>query len=315
MKMAQKLNYTPNVAARNLKLNRHFRIGVFLPEQIASFFDPLREGIRAAQSAGADVEVAFHSYPRLGEGDLEAMKANKWRQYDGIILAPGNPARMTSICLEAKDENKPVVFVATDASGAHKLTSIAVESTISGGIAAELLGRLVPAPGQVAVITGDLAIHDHASKLGGFAAALATLAPHLSMAPVIQTHELAKEAHEATWRLLSEYPKLGGIYINTANSAPVIHALSESRQDLRVKVIATDFFTEMAQWIESGQVFATLHQRPFTQGRMAFEALSRYLVLGRAPQSAIRLAPHLVLRSNLSLFLDSYTLGRRESEF
>ena len=45
LKMARKLNYTPNLAARNLKLNRHVRIGAFLPEQIASFFDPLKAGI------------------------------------------------------------------------------------------------------------------------------------------------------------------------------------------------------------------------------------------------------------------------------
>src|ERR1700710_116501 len=48
LKMAKRLNYTPNVAARNLKLNRRLRIGVFLPEQITSFFNPLRDGIKAA---------------------------------------------------------------------------------------------------------------------------------------------------------------------------------------------------------------------------------------------------------------------------
>src|ERR1700721_2586922 len=31
--MAQKLNYRPNLAARNLKLNRRLTIGVYLPEQ------------------------------------------------------------------------------------------------------------------------------------------------------------------------------------------------------------------------------------------------------------------------------------------
>jgi LacI family transcriptional regulator len=315
LRMARKLNYTPNVAARNLKLNRHLRIGVFLPQQIASFFDPLREGIQAAQSAAAmNVEVVFHQYPRLGRGDAEALEAHDWRQFDGMIIAPGNPARLATICQQARDKNKPVVFVATDAPGVHRLASVSVEATISGGIAAELLGQLIRLPGQVVVITGDLNIQDHADKLRGFAASLATLSPHLSMLPAIQSHESPKEAHAATLRLLKEHPSLRGIYINTANSAGVIGALAESQQPGNIKVIATDFFPAMAGWIDSGQVFATLHQRPFTQGRMAFESLSRYLALGTVPARSASLMPHLVLRSNLSLFSDGYTAGEQEPE-
>lgn len=317
LKQAQKLNYTPNLAARNLKLNRRFRIGVFLPEHIASFFDQLRAGIRAGalSATGASIEVIFHSYPRLGEGDLETMERHAWRQYDGIILAPGQPAKLNFIFEEAEKQNKPIVFVATDAVRENRLASIAVESVISGGIAAELLGRLVPTRRQVAVITGDLKIQDHADKLRGFAASLATLAPHLSMLPAIQSHESARDAHKATLRLLKEHPDLAAIYISTANSSPVIAAVVQSHKAGQVKIIATDFFPEMVQWIESGQVFATLHQRPFTQGRMAFEALSRFLVQGRSPQRSVRLAPHLVMRSNMSLFVDAYGTGRQEPEF
>lgn len=308
LKMAKKLNYTPNVAARNLKLNRHFCIGVFLPGHIASFFDQVRAGIRAAAESGvgANVEVAFHSYSRLREGDIDVMKAHNWRQFDGIILAPGNPAELAPICRAAEIENKPIVFVATDAARTHKLSSIAVESAISGGIAAELLAQLITGRRQVGVITGDLKIQDHAEKLRGFAATLATLAPHLTMLPVIESHDSARDAHNATRKLLRENPDLRGLYISTANSLPVLQAVSESEMTGHVKVIATDLFPEMAQLIETGQVCATLHQRPFTQGRMAFDVLSRYLVFGTIPERSIRLAPHIVLRSNLSLFTESY---------
>lgn len=316
LKMARKLNYSPNIAARNLKLNRRFRVGVFLPEQIAFFFDQMRSGIKSAVDAGVatNVDVVFHSYPRLLDGDIEAMESAKWRQFDGIVLAPGNPAKVSSICRAAEKENKPIVFVATDAPRMHRLSSVAVESTVSGGIAAELLGQLIPGSHEVIAITGDLKIHDHAEKLRGFAASLATLAPHLTMLPAIESHEFVRDAHRAALRVLKEHTGLRGIYINTANSLPVIEALEESGKAGKVKVIATDFFPEMAQFIDSGLVFATLHQRPFTQGRMAFEALSRYLVSGSMPQSSIRLAPHIVLRSNLPLFLDAYSPEYKEAE-
>ncbi len=316
LKMAKKLDYTPNVAARNLKLNRHFRIGVFLPEQIASFFDQVRAGIRAAADSGVgtNLEVVFHSYSRLRQGDIEAMKAQNWQRFDGIILAPGNPAELAPICQAAEMQNKPIVFVATDAARVHRLSSIAVESAVSGGIAAELLGQLIPERRQVVVITGNLKIEDHAEKLRGFAASLATLAPHLTMLPSVECHDSAKDAHNATLKLLRENPGLGGIYISTANSLPVVEAVAESKKAGKVKVIATDIFPDMVQLIESGQVCAALHQRPFTQGRMALEVLSRYLILGTTPKRSIRLAPHIVLRSNLTLFIDSYKSEYEESD-
>ena len=306
LKTAQRLNYSPNLAARNLKLNRHIRVGVFLPKEIGLFFDLVRTGIRAASQtpSGINVDVEFHSYPRLGEGDVEAMERHRWRQFDGIILAPGYPARLSAISLAAEEEKKPVVHVASSAARAHPLCSVAVESFISGGIAAELLGQLLPARRSVVAMTGDLGIEDHAEKLRGFAATLATLAPHLTMLPVVESHESPKTAYQAAVDVLTSAPNLGGIYINTANSIPVMSALKETGRLHEVRVIATDLFTDLADLIEKGQVFATLHQRPFTQGRLAFEALVRYLAGGIQPRRSIRLSPHVVLRSNLPLFLN-----------
>jgi LacI family transcriptional regulator len=307
LKIAKQLSYTPNLAARNLKLNRRMRIGVFLPEQIASFFQPLRAGIEEASSeeTAAPVDVSFHTYPRLGVGDVECMEQSDWQQFDGIILAPGDPNRLGSIARAAEQERKAMVFVATDAARVPRLSSIGVEAAVSGSIAAELLGQIIREKRSVVAVTGDLRIQDHAEKLRGFAATLATVSPHLRLLPTIQSHESPEDAYKAALELLESNRELGGIYINTANSMPVIRALKESGRLGKVCVIATDLFPELADMIESGHVFASLNQRPFTQGRMAFEILRRYLVSGISPRHTVRLVPHIVLRSNLSLFLDS----------
>jgi LacI family transcriptional regulator len=61
-------------------------------------------------------------------------------------------------------------------------------------------------------------------------------------------------------------------------------------------------FPELVLYIESGKILATLYQRPFTQGRAALELLLRYLLDGVTPEPRARLAPHIILRSNLHLF-------------
>lgn len=316
LKTAEKLRYTPNLAARNLKLNRRIKVAVFLPQEVSSFFDALRTGIRTAQAeAGAVADLSFISYPRLGEGDIEAMEKAHWQKFDGIIVAPGNPATLVSISDTAKQERKPIVFVATDAPRLHRIGSVSVDANISGSVAADLLGRFIQKSRTVAAVIGDRRIQDHADKLRGFAASLATLSPHLALLPAIESHESSKDAYQATLSLIEKNQDLGGIYISTANSLPVIRALEEKRQLGKIQIIATDLFPELISLIENGQVSASLYQRPTTQGKVAFEMLSAYLDKGSISQTVYRLAPHVVLRSNVSLFLEATLAAEQASPF
>ena len=129
LKMAQTLGYRPNFAARLLKLNRKLNISVHLPEEIASFFDSLREGIReAATPFESTIEVQFRSYPRLGQGDVELFEEALREQTSGIILAPGYPSALKPCIRQAARKRIPVVCVATDAPGTERLTSIPAPS-------------------------------------------------------------------------------------------------------------------------------------------------------------------------------------------
>jgi LacI family transcriptional regulator len=304
LKTAEKLNYRPNVAARNLKLNRTLRVAVHLPQQIASFFDPLRDGVRAAAAANLAmrVELDFRTYPRMGEGDVELLKKDADREYDGIILTVGDPNRMDPLLRQLAARDIPVVCVVSDAPHGPRLASVSVDAFVSGSIAAELLAMALGYKGVVAAMTGNLNLQDHGEKLRGFAASLAVMAPRMQMLSAIESHERPEDAYRKTLTLLKQNPRLGGLYVNTANSLPVLRALEEKSLLGRVQVITTDLFPELIPLIDSGSVLATLHQRPFTQGKIAFETLLQYLTDRSNPRPVTKLAPHIVLRSNLSLF-------------
>jgi LacI family transcriptional regulator len=143
---------------------------------------------------------------------------------------------------------------------------------------------------------------DHAEKLRGFAATLAVLAPHLSLLPVLESHEKPKEAYRQTLALMQGKTRPEGLYVNTANSMPVLRVLEELGLLGKVQVVTTDLFQELVPLIERGKVLATLYQRPYTQGKLAFESLLAHLLEGGNPQPVVRLAPHVIFRSNLSLF-------------
>ena len=112
------------------------------------------------------------------------------------------------------------------------------------------------------------------------------------------------QAYQKTRECLSGYPDLRAVYVSTANSIPVLRALDESGVLERIAVMTTDLFPALVPLIRSGRLLGTVYQRPRAQGRMAFQALYKFLVEGTCPQVHHRLPPHIILRSNLELFLE-----------
>ena len=304
LQMAEQLGYKPNLAAQALKLNRRIKIAVVLPRHISHFFDPLRAGIRAAAAAtaGLHVEVTFHEYPRLGQGDTELLESTLKERYDGIIFTPGNPRKLDPIIHRLTRQGTAMLCVASDAPGSERIGLVSVHAYTSGALAAELLAHKLYRKAHVATITGELTTLDHAEKLRGFAATLAMLAPHLSLLPAIESHERPKEAYRQALALLHSGTKPQGLYISTANSIPVLQALEEQGLLGKIQVVTTDLFQELVPLIETGKVLATIYQRPFTQGKFAFESLIAYLLEEHKTSPIIRLAPHIIFRSNLPLF-------------
>jgi LacI family transcriptional regulator len=304
LKMAEELGYQPNLAARALKLNRTISIAAVLPRHISHFFGPLRDGIRVAAAAAVRVgaTLEFHDYPRVGVGDREALESAAEEKYDGIIFLPGDARTFDPLINRIAHAGTTVMCVGSDAPNSARMASVTTHAAVSGGIAAELLSISLHGKGSVAVITGELSTLDHAEKLRGFAATLAVQSPQIGLLPVLESHERPKEAYRLTRALMQQKPRPDGLYLSTANSLPVLQGLKEMGLLGKVKVVATDLFQELVPLIESGMVMATLYQRPFAQGKLAFETLLQYLLEGRISQPAIRLAPHILIRSNLALF-------------
>jgi LacI family transcriptional regulator len=302
LRMAESLGYRPNLAARYLKSRRHLRISVHLPQEIALFWDSLREGIRDAASPFAPaLQVEFRSYPRLGEGDKPLFEQALRDGTNGFIIAPGNPAALRSTIRKAARRGIPVICVVTDAPDTQRLTTVSADPYTVGAVAGELLSRYLPSGGRVAFFTGWLGTQDHADKLRGFEASLKT--GPVQIGPVVEAHDDPREGYRRALKLLRAHRDLKGIYVSTVNSLPVLQAAEQESRLQNLTIVTTDLFPELVAWIRSGKVAATLYQRPLTQGRLALQALYQYLLNGTCPEPRIAVAPHVVMRSNLSLFL------------
>jgi LacI family transcriptional regulator len=305
LQMAESMGYRPNLAARYLKSRKHLRIAVHLPQEIALFWDSLRGGIRdAAAPFSPTLQVDFRSYPRLGEGDMPLFEQALKERTSGLIIAPGNPAALRSCIRKAARRDIPVVCVVTDAPDTQRLTAVSADPFTVGAVAGELLSRYLPSGGRVAFFTGWLGTQDHADKLRGFEASLKAGRTPVHLGPVVEAHDEPREGYRRALKLLRANRDLKGVYVSTVNSLPVLQAAEQEGRLQSLTIVTTDLFPELVEWIRAGKVAATLYQRPLTQGRLALQALYQYLLDGTCPPPRIAVAPHVVMRSNLHLFLD-----------
>jgi LacI family transcriptional regulator len=304
LQVAEELGYRPNLAAQALKLNRSLSIGVVLPKHISHFFDPLRAGIRAAAATrvGMRIRLEFHEYPRIGSGDAEAIAQALERGYDGIIFMPGDMRKFDPLIRKFVRNGTAMMCVGSDAPNTERVGSVAVHAYVSGAIAAELLAHKLVHKANVAIFSGELFTLDHAEKLRGFAATLAVQAPHLTLLPALESHERPQQAYQQAMALMQGKDRPEGLYVSTANSVPVLKALDELHLLGTVQVVTTDLFHELVPLIEFGKILATMYQRPYTQGKIAFDNLVAYLLKEKTTQASVRLPPHVIFRSNLSLF-------------
>lgn len=306
LETARNLGYRPNLAARFLSSKRTLRVSVNTLQGTTSFWDEVRAGIRqsAASYPLEHIELEFRTYPHIGEGEQEAFQAALRSKANGIVVFPSSAQALRPLMRRAARGSVPVVCVATDAPESGRRGIVAIDTLVSGSIAADLMGRFLGVrEGSVAITVSDMAISEHAEKYAAFESTLRSLYPKLRVLKPIEDQGTDVEAFGRFRRLLADCRDLIGVYVTTEASIPVLQAAREAGSLSDLTVITTDLFPDLVPEIRSGAVAATIYQRPRAQGEMAFRMLHKFMVEGSDGTDELALAPHLVMRGNLNFFL------------
>jgi len=310
LQMARSMRYRPNLAGRYLSRRRNLRVSVNTLKGTTSFWDEVRAGIlKEAESLSmGSTEIEFRTSPTLHDGDDEAFDAAVKAGVDGIITFPSRPDRMRTQMRRAVRAQIPVICVSTDAPGTGRLAVVSIDTLVSGSLVGDLFGRILRGTGKLAVTLSDLAITEHAEKRKAFDETLHRYYPKMSLVETIEDHDIEADAYHKSRRLFETHPDLAGIYITTEASIPVLQAARDTGILKQLCIITTDLFPALVTHIREGNVLATVYQRPYTQGRMAFRLLHEFLVEGSCPAYQVPLAPHLVMRGNIDFFLQRQSL-------
>lgn len=221
---AEQLGFTPNTAARSLRTNRSFTVGVLLPDLMNPLFPPVARGIEEALTARGYTAL-------LANTDNDEVKertrfdALLGRQVDGFIVATAR--REHPLLEEAHASGVPIVLV-------NRCTDRRLFPCVAGddatGVALSVEHLLGLGHRHIAHLAGPQTISTGVTRIWAFRHAVESAGLGTDRAPVVVSDAYTAEAGErATHDLLNRYPGTTAICAgNDLIALGALHALRAS---------------------------------------------------------------------------------------
>ncbi len=219
--VADRLHYTPNVAARSLITRKTLTIGVLLPDLYGEFFSEVIRGIdRAARTGGYHLLVSgSHNDREEIEAAVQAMHG----RVDGlIVMSPGLEPRAIVAGLPRR---LPVVLLNCDVEE----TGFDAVNVDNYGGAREMVRHLLGlGHRRVAILGGARDNSDARERLRGYRDAIAEADADISVKLQIEGDFTESSGHRSARQLLGLDPRPTAVF--AANDSMAIGALSAFRE-------------------------------------------------------------------------------------
>lgn len=302
LEAAEKYGYRPNRAAGRLS-GKAIKIGCLLIANIPEYYGELIAGIKSSCARLADfkVECDIRLIPPGDDGDRAVAAA--FEEYlhggaDGVLTSIKYSDASIEYIGRLADAGIPCATVTSDAPESRRAFSVQNDLDTAGRMAAQLLS--VAAGGGVMLFTGERGSYVQRNIIKGFSDEARE--DGLSVIGIYDTSDDPVLAAEYAERAFSEHPECTGVYISTANSLPVIGCIKKSGLAGKVKIIASDVFPGLSEFIKDGTVTATIYQNPYGQAKTAFEKLYDYITFKKPEKQIFTVIPQAVMKSNLHLY-------------
>ena len=127
-------------------------------------------------------------------------------------------------------------------------------------------GRRLGGKGQVAIITGFLAVEAHELRRKGFVDYVAANYPEIEVVGASENEDKGDIAYTQAHDFMTAYPDLAGIYVTAGGPFGAADAVDKAGKAGVVRVVSFDFVDETMEYVQDGVIYATIGQDPFAQG-------------------------------------------------
>ncbi|MCB2357845.1 substrate-binding domain-containing protein [Clostridium estertheticum] len=261
-----------------------------------------------AREALKDFNIEIINIPFIGT-DYKLQKQVLENVYDkysssinGLLTVPWNLSELNYIIDKFTDAGVPVVTINTDAPGSKRIACIAPPSKKIGMLAAELMSKMITAPGKVIILSGNRDTTIHTKIVEGFIKTISSELPLIDIIQIIDGN--SNNTYETLKGFFTKFDDIKGLYSNNSRNTLLIgNLITGMNLKNKFKVIGTDIFDESLKFLNDDIIQAIIYQNPYMQAYDGINFLFNYITKNEVviPREFNKIS--IVLKNNLDFYV------------
>ncbi|MCF6352764.1 MAG: substrate-binding domain-containing protein [Cyclobacteriaceae bacterium] len=300
LKIAKEGNYSTNVFARNLKLNKVYNLAVILPKD-NEYWEILNGGIEnaVAEYESLGMQLSFFTFNRHNKDSFitrsnQAIKSKP----DGVIMAPLLEQEAKGICKRLNQQHIPFVFVDSNLENVQPLAFIGQDTRKSGYLAAKLLNYGF-AQGHRAFVVKftdfDSLNKTITERIEGFRRYYSDnkFNPELIEEVTVQGDQLIIED-------LIKNRSSVCFFLPNSRAYQVANLLAVNDNRYKFRVVGYDLITENIECLTKDTIDFIIHQNPAMQGNLSIQAFYKHLILKEPVEVTQKMPLDIITKENVA---------------
>lgn len=290
-RIAEELNYQPNVVARTLvgkRYQKERKIGIILCSVGNIFFDDVLKGIHEELKQQQLLGVAAVIREMKGfneEKQLEAIEELEEQGIEGLVITPVNTNRVARKIKELQSRGIETVTINTDFSEGDNLAYVGSDYRNAGKVMGELLG-LVSNKGKVhaLIVSGSARALAHVERAQGILEIVNSHYQNVEVVKVIENEDSDELCREMVLEELGRNSEIDVVCFVGGGVRGGLNAIKELGMGSQLQVFTYDLTPIIRENLEKQVVNATVLQEPEVQGKAGVSIICQYIQQGKRPK-------------------------------
>ena len=303
LRIAEEGNYATNVFARNLKLNRTYRIAIIIPND-SEYWHLQYKGAEMASNEYESFGVVLKPY--LYDRNKPSSFSSKAKKVlaekpDGIVLAPILKKETIALATECNQLGIPFLFVDSNIEGVGALSFIGQDSFRSGVLSAKLMnyGKIgMPSVFVIVVTAADNLNKIISERINGFKKYYFD-----NYNNEVDIEEIFIEntgiAFEKIAKKLDVMKGVVHVFIPYSRAHQIAKILQPIKSTKDIRIVGYDLIAENVVYLKNGVIDYLIHQKPELQSYLAIQSFYKHLILKQPIENHQYMPLEIITKENL----------------
>jgi ribose transport system substrate-binding protein len=242
------------------------------------FFQAMQKGIEDnSATAGLHTTVQAATSVTDTTGQADKLTGLAGQDYSCYVVNPISGTNLVQGIAQLASSGKTIVNIdspvdpaAAQAANAKIATYIGTDNVAAGRMAAQEMGKLLPAGGKVAVVGGIAGDVTSGDRIQGFTGGVG---PGVQVVQAVAADWDRQQALTQATNVLQAHPDVTGFFVaNDDMGLGVTRAVANAGKTGQVHVVSVDGNPDALAAVKSGELAATVAQYPYAIGEMGVDA-------------------------------------------